>query len=77
MRRQRFRGYPEAILSGLSRNEINWELSFSYDEGYAVKLVDISNGFKEIGEGFPTLIEATEWLSEKAIKHYPNSDYAK
>lgn len=76
MKRHRFRGYPEAILSGLSRSEINWELSFFYDAGYTAKLGNEQNGFKEVGECFKTLITATEWLSEQAIKHYPNSDFA-
>ncbi len=65
------------ILSGLSRSKINWGLHFSLNEGYSAYLGDEINGFKARGTGFPTLIEATEWLSDQTFTHYPESDYVK
>jgi hypothetical protein len=61
----------EEILSDLHQNEINGGLSWFSDV-----LGDRLNGYKA-GASVRSLNEAAEWLVEKAVRFYPQSNFAR
>ena len=64
------------ILSRLYNDEINFELSSFWDEGYYVNLGDKTNGY--VWEGnYDKLKDCMFELAKQAFKHYPNSKFAK
>ncbi len=64
------------LLQDLYDSEINFQISTFWDMGYNLRLGDEANGF--VAETtVKTISEACAWLSEQALKHYPNSVYAK
>lgn len=64
------------VLQALYNSEINFELSTFWDGGFEWKLGDAVNGFKESGTA-ETLIGAEVALAEAALRHYPDSIFAK
>ena len=57
-------------------SEINFSLTTFWDAGFAWKLGDEMNGFKDEGEG-KTIDAAASMLALAAIKHFPESAFAK
>ncbi len=66
----------EEILSDLHQNEINGGLSWFSDGVWRVVLGDRLNGYKA-GASVRSLNEAAEWLVEKAVRFYPQSNFAR
>jgi hypothetical protein len=70
---------PLQILRDLYASEINASISWFWDGGLEVALGDQMNGV--VAE--TRIIErdmwenAAEWLRAEAVKHYPNSEFAK
>ena len=79
------------VLSELYDSEINAGVSSFWDDGFTVWLGDRMNGLKaerqfragdertpEAFANWATLWSAAaDWLHDEAVKHYPNSLYAK
>lgn len=66
------------VLQELYSSEINASISSFWDSGWLVQLGDEMNGFKEsITLDSHLLHLAGTWLRMVAMKHYPESDYAK
>ena len=63
-------------LKEIGQSEINWSLSYFYDNIWVVKLGDDMNGYKW-GGSFMTLNYAIDKLIEAVILYYPTSDYVK
>lgn len=51
-----------AILQELYENEVNFEISCFWDNGFTVRLGDFQNGFNWVGSGFNTLLKALHML---------------
>lgn len=64
------------LCQDLYDSEINARISWFWDGGFDVAIGDGMNGFKE-GGTCETWAEAQEYLREEALKHYPNSLFAK
>jgi len=64
----------DEILTHLYENEINWRISCFFDLGYEAELGDDINEYKARAQGFDTLLEAAQWLSEQAAEYYPHLD---
>jgi len=65
-----------SVLQRLYDSEINFQISTFWDAGFDVYLGNNYGGFLA-EENFRTFDEATAWLGEAAIKHYPNSKFAR
>ena len=63
-------------LTNLYDSEINFAISTFWDSGYYWKLGDEANGFKAEGNT-DCLTDAIGALHEAALRHYPNSVYAR
>lgn len=65
-----------SVIQDLYSSEINFSVSTFWDGGFDVKLGDHVNGFR--GE---TCVErrgqVEPWLTEQAIRHFPDSLFAK
>jgi hypothetical protein len=66
----------DSILQSLYDSEINFEISTFWDGGFDWKLGDRMNGYKEDGNR-DTFNEAVFDIAKAAIKHYPDSKFAK
>ena len=62
-------------LDDLYASEINFKIATDWDAGWSVALGHDYGGF--VAETVATFDEACEWLRLSAIKHYPNSDFAR
>lgn len=72
----------EQVLVDLYDSEINYAMTTFWDGGLSIKLGDESNGFRdEMCFAYPThqqdWVRGIEWLKKAAMKHYPDSDFAK
>lgn len=65
-----------SILQQLYDSEINATIGWFWDSGFDLAIGDTMNGFKERGR-VDTWEEVEVWLADKAIEHYPDSDFAK
>jgi len=65
-----------SIIQKLYDSEINVSIASFWDAGFEVRLGDDMNGFKD-QTSVKTFAEAEAWLRDAAIRHYPNSDFAK
>jgi hypothetical protein len=65
-----------SIFQRLYDSEINFEVSSFWDGGFDVGLGDAMNGFYEQGQ-VRTWDQVEQWLRSAALRHYPNSDFAK
>jgi len=63
-------------LCNLYDNEINWSISTFWDAGFQWRLGDDLNGWKEEGNA-DCLEDAIGALHQAALKHYPESAYAR
>tara|TARA_Y100000310_G_C20691551_1_gene822582 strand:+ start:470 stop:973 length:504 start_codon:yes stop_codon:yes gene_type:complete len=64
------------ILDDLYESEINFGIDTFYDGGCNVQLGDSTNGIDDL-TNTKTVKEAIQWLKQQALKHYPNSTFAK
>jgi hypothetical protein len=65
-----------SLFQRLCDSEINFEVSCFWDDYFFVRLGDAVNGFDE-QERVRTWAEVEGWLRVQALKHYPNSAFAK
>jgi hypothetical protein len=65
------------VIQDLHDSEINGEVRWFYDGGWRVRLGDPSNGYDAEGDGVSSLARAVELLRIMAVKHYPDSVFAK
>ena len=65
-----------SVFQRLYDSEINFEVSSFWDGGFDVRLGDTMNGFRERGKA-QTWSQVAEWLRTAALKHYPDSAFAK
>lgn len=65
-----------SIMQALTDSEINFAISTFWDGGYDLKLGDEMNGFRAEGN-VDTWDEVEPWLTAQAIKHWPDSEFAK
>ena len=64
------------FLTDLHDSEINGEIGWFYDGVWCAKIGDKHNGY--VAEGsFISLTQATDWMRDKAVELYPDSDFAK
>lgn len=63
------------LMDELYKNEINFQLSTFWDNGYCAVLGECENGLLEKQDCFRTPLEAMEWLVEVAKKHYPKAKF--
>ena len=66
----------EAILTDLHVSNINASISLSCDRRIDVKLGDLLSGY-DAQVQVSTLAEAAEWLRDKALMHYPRSEFSR
>jgi hypothetical protein len=66
----------EAILNDLYNSEISASVSRSRDGRISVKLGDTLNGYDAEAE-VDSFAEAAEWLRNKALIHYPHSEFSR
>jgi hypothetical protein len=66
----------ETILNDLRVSKVNASISLSCDGRIEVKLGDALNGYDAEGK-VDTLAEAAEWLRDKALMHYPRSEFSR
>jgi hypothetical protein len=64
------------ILIELYDSKIDFRISTFRDEGFHVELGDFRSGIKAWAT-FGSLEKACEWLGEAAIKHFPDSKFAR
>ena len=64
------------ILDSLYRSEINYTIQTDWDAGITVKLGDSYNGYIDEAT-FPHIQEGLLWLKDKAIHHFPDSEFSK
>jgi hypothetical protein len=64
------------FLTDLHDSEINGEIGWFYDGVWYAKIGDKLNGYVA-EEGFISLDQAADWLRDKAIELYPDSEFAK
>jgi hypothetical protein len=64
------------VLQDLYDSEINARIEWFFDAGFSVSLGDQMKGFI-VTTQMPTFLEAVYWLHAEAIKHYPDSAFAK
>ena len=63
-------------LKRIGRSEINWSISYFYDDCWQVRLGDDLNGFTwEVS--FGSIERAVNKLIQEIIKQFPNSEYVK
>lgn len=60
-------------LQILAECEINFLISYFYDQGYTFKLGDELNGFLDDGL-FEDFEEGAKWLWNSAQKHFPEAE---
>lgn len=65
-----------SVLQALYDSEINFSISTFWDGGFDVKLGDEVSGIKAIAN-CGSMEAADQWLKDKAIELYPESDFAK
>ncbi len=64
------------IIAALHDSEINGEVSWFFDNTWAVKLGDPANGY--VAEAVvASAEEAAEWLRANAVRRYPLSQFAR
>lgn len=65
----------DSILQEMYDSEINFSISCFWDSGFTVKLGDDYNWYKA-----ETVVygwnNAKDWLHNKVLLHYPDSDYS-
>src|SRR5689334_876024 len=66
----------EAILNDLHLSKIKASISLSCEDRIDVKLGDALNGCDTEAK-VRTLAEAAEWLRDKALMHYPRSEFSR
>jgi hypothetical protein len=66
----------EAILNDLYTSKVNASISWLCDGGIDVKLGDALNGHDAEAK-VDTFDEAAEWLRDKALMHYPRSEFSR
>jgi hypothetical protein len=66
----------EEILISLYASAISVSISWIWDGEMDVKLGDPLNGYKAEGQ-VGTVTEIADWLREQAVRHYPNSEFAR
>jgi len=66
----------EEILISLYASAINVSISWIWDGDIDVSLGDPLNGYKAESK-VGTATEIAEWLREQAVRHYPNSEFAR
>ena len=64
-----------AALQSLYDSEINFSISTFWDGGFDVKLGSEMSGFSATAN-FKTFSECIYWLTDEAIKQYPDSKFA-
>lgn len=65
-----------SILQRLYDSEINAKIEWFWDSGFDVTLGDHMNGYVD-SMNTRDWAEAEAWLRDKAIEHWPQSDFAK
>lgn len=65
-----------SVMQDLYHSEINFAVSTFWDGGFDLKLGDPVNGFLEAGN-VDRWGQVEAWLVEAAIKHYPDSLFAR
>jgi hypothetical protein len=65
-----------SFIEALHDSEINGEISWFYDGVWGAKLGDPWNGFSTEAT-FTSLPAALQWLRDKALALYPDSEFAK
>jgi hypothetical protein len=65
-----------SIFQSLYDCQINFEVSCFSDDHFIVRLGDAINGFEE-QEQVQTWAEVEKWLRVQALRHYPNSAFAR
>jgi hypothetical protein len=65
-----------SIFQRFYDSEINFEVSSFWDAGFDVGLGDAMNGFLERNK-VKSWSEVEEWLRAAALRHYPESAFAK
>ena len=63
----------EEILITLYASGINVSILWIWDGDIDVKLGDPLNGYK----AEDTVTEIADWLGDRAVRHYPSSEFAK
>jgi hypothetical protein len=66
----------EAIFNDLYASKVNASISWLCDGGIDVKLGDALNGHDAEAK-VDTFAEAAEWLRDKALMHYPRSEFSR
>jgi hypothetical protein len=66
----------EAILNDLHLSKVNGSISWFGDGRIDVKLGDPLNGY-DAETKVDTFAEAAEWLRDKALMHYPRSEFSR
>ena len=64
------------LLQSIYDDELNISISWFWDAGIDVVIGDQANGIKA-ENNFDTIIEAMQWLRQRLIELYPESDFAK
>jgi hypothetical protein len=64
------------ILDELYASEVNFQIATDWDAGWTVALGNDYSGFVA-KTNVATFDEACEWLRSAAIKHYPDSAFAR
>jgi len=62
-------------LQEIYDSEINYSISTFWDGGFNIKIGDETNGFEEEMD-FYLIQDAVQWLSERVVILYPDSNYA-
>ena len=65
------------VLQALYDSEINARVFSFWDAGWTAELGDDMNGILESEDGLTDLKAVAEWLHNAALRHFPNSVYAK
>lgn len=63
-------------LKRIGKNEINFSISYFYDDCWQIRLGDDLNGFT-YEASFGSIERAINKLIQEVIKQYPNSNYIK
>lgn len=66
----------QQTMEALYASEINCQIFSFWDDGWDVRLGDFLNGYRAIGH-FRDLNDAPAWMISQAIKHWPDSEFAK
>lgn len=66
----------QQTMEALYASEINCEIFSFWDGGWDVSLGDTMNGWR-VTQNFRDLNDAPAWIIAQAIKHWPDSEFAK